>query len=96
MDNKFISKKTFTTLWHEALQKADKEENLQIKDAERDEALKFDLLSFHTLLHFVYQVEDIDAMEGKDAKLYLSTFEPFFDQAFLNEKKKIKKFMQGL
>jgi hypothetical protein len=96
VDNKFISKKTFTVLWHEALQKAEKEEKLQIVTAERDEALKFDLLAYHTLLHFVYQVEDIDLMEGKDARLYLSTFEPFFDQAFLDEEKKIKKFMQGL
>ena len=35
-------------------------------------------------------------MEGKDSKLYLSTFEPFFDQAFLDEDKKIKKFVKGL
>lgn len=35
-------------------------------------------------------------MEGKDSKLYLSTFEPFFDQAFLDEDKKIKKFIKGL
>lgn len=96
MDKKFISKKIFTTLWHEALQKAEKEEKLQIVTAERDEALKFDMLAYHTLLHYVYQVEDIDLMEGKDAKQYLSTFEPFFDQAFLDEDKKIRKFMQGL
>lgn len=35
-------------------------------------------------------------MEGKDSNLYLSTFEPFFDQAFLDEDKKIKKFVKGL
>ena len=35
-------------------------------------------------------------MQGKDSKLYLKTFEPFFDQAFLDEDKKIKKFMKGL
>lgn len=96
VDKKFISKKTFTTLWHEAIQKVEKEEKLQIVPSERDEALKFDMLAYHTLLHYVYQVEDIDLMEGKDAKQYLSTFEPFFDQAFLDEDKKIKKFMQGL
>lgn len=96
VDRKFISKKTFTTLWHEAIQKVEKEEKLQIASAERDEALKFDMLAYHTLLHYVYQVEDIDQMEGKDAKQYLSTFEPFFDQAFLDEDKKIKRFMQGL
>jgi hypothetical protein len=96
VDKKFISKKTFTTLWHEALQKVEKEEKIQIVPSERDEALKFDMLAYHALLHYVHQVEDIDLMEGKDAKKYLSTFEPFFDQAFLDEDKKIRKFMQGL
>lgn len=54
-------------------------------ESEREEALSFDMLAFHTLLQFVYQVEDIDQMEGKDPKLYIETFQPYFDQAFMDE-----------
>lgn len=74
LDNKFVSKKTFTSLWHQTLQKVEQEEHLQIATADREEALQFDLLAYHTLLSYVYQVNEIDEMEGKDPQLYLSTF----------------------
>lgn len=58
--------------------------------------MQFDLLVFHTLLYYVYQVEDISQMENKDAKLYLQTLEPFFKQTFLDADKKLSKFIEGL
>jgi hypothetical protein len=35
-------------------------------------------------------------MENKDATLYFKELQPFFEQAFLDEAKKISKFIQGL
>lgn len=29
------------------------------------------MLAYHTLLYYVYEVEDIDQMENKDSKKYL-------------------------
>jgi hypothetical protein len=73
-----------------------KECKYQVSASEREEALQFDLLSFHTLLHYVYQVEDINQMENKDSKLYIETLQPFFKQAFLDGSKKLSVFIEGL
>lgn len=35
-------------------------------------------------------------MQGKDATLYIQTFAPFFKQAFLDQSKKLTKFIEGL
>lgn len=58
--------------------------------------MSFDLLSYHTLLHYLYGVESIDEAQGKDPSLYVSTLGQFFDQTFLDEDKKILKFKKGL
>lgn len=96
VDGKLVSKAEFIKIWNETIKKVETEDKIQIQTAEREEALSFDLLSYHTLLQYLYEVESIDEVQGKDPYIYISTLGQFFDQAFLDEDKKILKFKEGL
>lgn len=60
VDNKFIGKAKFTSMWNTKFDIALKEENVQFPALEREEALNFDLLAYHTFLNYVYGAESID------------------------------------
>lgn len=53
----------------------------------------FDLICYHTLLKFVYKINDLKEIEssGHSPKQYIALSEKYFSRSYLNETKKITK-----
>ena len=54
------------------------------------------MLAYHTLLFRVFKILDLEEAPGCPVDQYLKEYTPYFQQSFLNEKKKLGQFKKGM
>jgi hypothetical protein len=69
---------------------------LQFKDAEKKATMLYDIITYHTMLKYVFNIDAIDEAVGKDPNIYLKRLSPLFELSFLDEKRKVKKLVDNL
>ena len=83
-------------MWRLSYAKAEEASGLKFSEEEKNEALLFDILAFHTLLFKVFKILDLKEAQSCSTEEYLKEYQPYFQQSFLNEKKKLEQFKKGI
>lgn len=91
-----MSKLRFQQVWEEEYMREAALINLSVSQTEKHEILQFDLLAYHTRLAYIYPIKDIDDAVTLSTDKYLEFYEPMFKQVFLNEDRKLEKFLEDL
>ena len=53
-------------------------------------------MAYHALIFKVFKILDLKEAPKCDTEKYLKFYTPFFQQSFLNEKKKLEQFKKGM
>ena len=83
-------------MWRADYAKLEEASGSKFSEEEKNEALVFDLLAFHALLFKVFKILDLNDAQGCSTEQYLKEYQPYFQQSFLNEKKKLEQFKKGM
>lgn len=95
-NGKFVTRERYEELWRADYAKLEEASGAKFSEEEKNEALLFDLLAFHTLLFKVFKILDLKDAQGCSTEQYLKEYQPYFQQSFLNEKKKLEQFKKGM
>lgn len=95
-NGKFITKERYTELWTVDYTKLEESTGAKFSEEEKNEALSFDILAYHALLFKVFKILDLNDAPKCKTETYLKFYTPFFQQSFLNEKKKLEQFKIGM
>jgi hypothetical protein len=61
---------------------------VEYKEEEKETTKKYDLAMFHTLLRYVYHVNDIKDALNLPIDTYIKKLKPLYELSFLDEKRK--------
>jgi hypothetical protein len=56
----------------------------------------YDIITYHTMLKYVFNLDEIDEAVEKNPNIYLRKLRPFFELSFLDEQRKVKKLVDNL
>ena len=62
---------------------------MKYNEEQRKNTRLYDFISFHSLLIYVYQIEDFNEAIKKPPKKYRDELKPYYDLSFLDENKKL-------
>lgn len=63
---------------------------------EKEVVRLYDFIMYHTLLAFVYGMDSFEKAIQNDPKEFQKRLKPLYEISFLNEERKLDKFMSGL
>lgn len=90
-EGRFVSEARFEEKWEEVFEAGKGCINVPYTPEEKTCMMKYDLLTFHTLLHYVYQIDKLEEALELDPQSYISTLGPFYELSYLDQEKKLDK-----
>ena len=94
--NCIMSREEFEAQWDKVFDSEVPKIKVEFTPEQRDVTKVYDVLMYHTLLKYVYNIVEIKDVEGKDAQPYRDKLRPFFELSFLDEQRKAEKVKENM
>jgi hypothetical protein len=88
---RFVTLDEFKERWHVAFNKMIEKSGQKYEEEHIKSTFTYDLIYFHTLLSYVFHKTDLEELLKEDPKVYRENLRKFYEQSFLDEKRKLEK-----
>jgi hypothetical protein len=92
----FITSKQFGDKWDLEFNKNKGDFKFTYTEAEKETVKLYDFIMYHALLSFVYSTDSFEEAIKNDPLQFIQKLKPLYEISFLDEKRKLAKFLDGL